>query len=101
MLAHLSDLKAFCLCVLITLTACAPRSESSADQDSIPVSKAADITADAEAWADSVCASLSLRQKVAQLFIPALFASDDFSWAGDTRNGVFFIYSENFAKYRL
>ena len=78
MLAHLSDLKAFCLCVLITLTACAPRSESSADQDSIPVSKAADITADAEAWADSVCASLSLRQKVAQLFIPALFASDDF-----------------------
>lgn len=28
-----------------------------------------------------------------------IFASDDFSWAGDTRNGVFFISSENFAKY--
>ena len=28
-----------------------------------------------------------------------IFASDDFSWAKDTRNGVFFVYSDNFAKY--
>lgn len=38
----------------------------------------ADITADAERWADSVCAALTLRQKVAQLFMPAVFASDDY-----------------------
>lgn len=37
-----------------------------------------DLTEDARNWADSVCASLDIRSKVAQLFMPALFASDDY-----------------------
>lgn len=37
-----------------------------------------DLTADGSRWADSVCGSLSLRQKVAQLFMPAVYASDDY-----------------------
>lgn len=36
-----------------------------------------DNTNDAEQWADSVVKTLSLREKVAQLFMPALYASDD------------------------
>lgn len=37
-----------------------------------------DLTAEAKAWADTTCASLSLREKVSQLFMPAVFAKDDF-----------------------
>lgn len=37
-----------------------------------------DMTADAHKWADSLCAAMTLRQKVAQLFMPALFASGDY-----------------------
>lgn len=37
-----------------------------------------DITADATTWADSVCGTLSLECKVAQLFMPAVFAKDDY-----------------------
>jgi beta-glucosidase-like glycosyl hydrolase len=36
-----------------------------------------DLTDEARHWADSVCATLTLRQKVAQLFMPAIYASDD------------------------
>lgn len=37
-----------------------------------------DLTEEALAWADSVNATLSLRQKIAQMFMPALYASDDY-----------------------
>lgn len=41
-----------------------------------PVEKQ-DLTSVAARWADSVCSSLTLRQKVAQLFMPAVYARDD------------------------
>lgn len=37
-----------------------------------------DITLEGLHWADSVTSTLSLRQKIAQLFMPALFASADY-----------------------
>ena len=37
-----------------------------------------DITAEARAWADSVASRMTLEEKTAQLFMPALFASDDY-----------------------
>lgn len=35
------------------------------------------MTLQAEAWADSVCGTLSLRQKAAQMLMPAIYSSDD------------------------
>lgn len=37
-----------------------------------------DFTVEARDWADSVTSALSLRQKVAQLFMPAVFARNDY-----------------------
>lgn len=42
-----------------------------------PPMEVSDVTADALAWADSVCRELTLRQKVSQMFMPAVYASDD------------------------
>lgn len=47
-----------------------------AEQTHKPI-EISDLTDDAYDWADSVCATLTLRQKVAQLFMPAIYASDD------------------------
>lgn len=44
--------------------------------DKRPVEKS-DLTLQACQWSDSVCATLTLRQKVAQLFLPAIYAADD------------------------
>lgn len=43
-----------------------------------PMPEIADVTTVAARWADSVCATLTVRQKVAQLFMPAIYASDDY-----------------------
>jgi len=51
---------------------CAPAAESAHE-----LTEVSDLTSDACNWADSVCATLTLRQKVAQLFMPAIYASDD------------------------
>lgn len=57
------------------LLCCAPKT------DKKPVEELStetfDLTESARLWADSVCGSLTLRQKVAQLFMPALYASSD------------------------
>lgn len=37
-----------------------------------------DITAEAEAWADSVLQTLTLRQKIAQMIMPAVYSLDDY-----------------------
>lgn len=42
-----------------------------------PPAEKSDLTESAFRWADSVCASLTLRRKVAQMFMPAIYASSD------------------------
>lgn len=66
--------------VLLLVAGCRERRPVAQEQTSESPGTAAvvsDMTDDAARWADSVCAALTLRQKVAQLFLPALFASDD------------------------
>lgn len=67
----------FCVALLVLLTvSCRGGEKSVRETDSIPIEKS-DLTVQAESWADSVCSALTLREKVAQLFMPAVFASDD------------------------
>lgn len=42
-----------------------------------PAKEKRNIGAEADKWADSVCESLTLKQKVAQMFMPAVYASSD------------------------
>ncbi len=66
--------------VLLLAAGCRERRHVAQDQASDSpgtVAVVSDMTDDAARWADSVCAALTLRQKVAQLFLPAVFASDD------------------------
>lgn len=42
-----------------------------------PRQEVSDMTAEAKMWADTTAARMDLRQKAAQLFMPALYASDD------------------------
>ena len=53
------------------------RQSDASDSARVPL-EISDITSEAEHWADSVTATLTLRQKIAQMFMPALFASDDY-----------------------
>lgn len=66
----------------------------SAEPDSTIV-ESADNSDEVEVWADSVLSSMSLRNKVAQLFLPSLFASDDYwtlkavrEYAGEGIGGI-------------
>lgn len=68
-------LSSICSLLLLFLAACHHNAE---DKTPIAPPQKSDLTSDAHAWADSVCASLSLQQKIAQLFMPALFSSDDY-----------------------
>ena len=62
---------------LILLASCG--GEKKAAPDPAPVQyEIFDLTAEAEHWADSVCSSMTLRQKVAQMFLPAVYASSDY-----------------------
>ncbi|MDE6007479.1 MAG: hypothetical protein K2G67_07995 [Muribaculaceae bacterium] len=63
--------------VVLLLTGCRyQQTDASAQDDTPPV--ISDFSEEAYTAVDSVAASLSLRQKVGQLFMPALYASDDF-----------------------
>lgn len=42
-----------------------------------PADSVSDLTGDALLWADSLTASMTLEQRVGQLFMPAVYASDD------------------------
>lgn len=68
----------FALAILMALllAGCARPAEKSAVPK--PEPEISDLTADADAWADSVMRTLTLRQKISQLFLPAVFASDDY-----------------------
>lgn len=46
-------------------------------QDSVAAPELNDITAEAEAWADSVMSRMTLEERVGQLFMPAVYAADD------------------------
>lgn len=61
---------------ILLLASCGHRQGSDASDrgDSVEVS---DITEDGREWADSVASALTLRQKVSQLFMPAVFSADD------------------------
>ncbi len=57
------------------LICCAPKTEKESVEEL--ATETSDLTESARRWADSVCGKLTLRQKVAQLFMPALYASSD------------------------
>jgi len=61
---------------LLMLAACGAPKVEKQPEAAAPVEKS-DMTGSALSWADSVCASLTLRQKVAQMFMPAIYASSD------------------------
>lgn len=63
------------LCVLIAAQGCGR--DAVEQKQTAPIVEKSDLTPRAEQWADSVCASMTLRQKVAQLFLPAIYAADD------------------------
>lgn len=57
------------------------RSQPVSDYSEVRPRPISDITEEALTKADSIVATLTLKQKVAQLFMPALYASDDY-WTG-------------------
>lgn len=61
------------------------RSDDTLSADS---SEDADITSEAELWADSVLSVMTLEQRVGQVFMPAIYASDDPSTLGLLRRYV-------------
>ena len=68
----------FCFAVMLILVAACRDGRKHADQAKPALMEISDMTADAHRWADSVCKTMTLRQKVAQLFMPAVFARNDF-----------------------
>ena len=63
--------------LLVVAASCGGRKPAALEPaDTAP--EVADITAEAQAWADSVSAGMTLRQKVSQMFMPALYASADY-----------------------
>lgn len=72
--------KGLWILVMIVMLASCQHDDSRSRQQVKPEPEAvvSDITSDAEQWADSVCRTLTLRQKVAQMFIPSLYAKDDY-----------------------
>lgn len=68
----------FLLVVFLTAVSCGQKRDRGADILPTEVKQKSDLTEAAEKWADSVCNRLTLRQKVAQMFIPSLYASDDY-----------------------
>lgn len=63
--------------LLVVAASCGGRKPAAPElADTAP--EVADITAEAQAWADSVSAGMTLRQKVSQMFMPALYASADY-----------------------
>lgn len=63
--------------LLVVAASCGGRKPAAPEPADI-APEVADITAEAQAWADSVSAGMTLRQKVSQMFMPALYASDDY-----------------------
>lgn len=67
-----------CALILLLAGACAKTgSDSDAHESSATVKS--DLTSEAAAWADSVCASLDIESKAAQLFLPAVYSRADAS----------------------
>lgn len=61
----------------VLFSGCDLKHADSGTEVSAPAPEVFDITDSGIKWADSVCHSLSLRQKIAQLFMPSVNASDD------------------------
>lgn len=68
----------FWLVALLVVAASCGGRKPAAPEPADTAPEVADITAEAQAWADSVSAGMTLRQKVSQMFMPALYASDDY-----------------------
>ncbi|MDE7180432.1 MAG: beta-N-acetylglucosaminidase, partial [Muribaculaceae bacterium] len=77
------DLAAAAAVVILLLACCAGggisrgSDSSTSAADTVAAPAPTDLTAEAQRWADSVCARLPLRRRVAQLFMPAIYASGD------------------------
>lgn len=67
--------------ILVLLLLGCRRSQPVSDNSDVRTRAVSDITEEALAKVDSIVATLTLRQKVAQLFMPALYASRDY-WTG-------------------
>lgn len=69
---------AFLLMSLLLLASCAGRGGDVSSVDTADVQdKVEDMSQDAEQWADSVIQTLTLRQKVAQMILPASYSTAD------------------------
>lgn len=68
----------FWLVALLVVAASCGGRKPAAPEPADTAPEVADITAEAQAWADSVSAGMTLRQKVSQMFMPALYASADY-----------------------
>lgn len=68
-----------CGITAVVITGCSFGNKSSSEEDSssMPEVEIMDLTDEASRWADSVVESLTLRQKIAQMVMPAVFSSDD------------------------
>ncbi len=68
----------FWLVALLVVAASCGGRKPAAPEPADTAPEVADITGEAQAWADSVSAGMTLRQKVSQMFMPALYASADY-----------------------
>ncbi len=68
----------FWLVALLVVAASCGGRKPAAPEPADTAPEVADITAEAQAWADSVSAGMTLRHKVSQMFMPALYASADY-----------------------
>lgn len=68
----------FWLVALLVVAASCGGRKPAAPEPADTAPEVVDITAEAQAWADSVSAGMTLRQKVSQMFMPALYASADY-----------------------
>lgn len=69
----------FYLLLTLLFSACGNKGRDTREDTEVPeLYEIYDLTAEAESWADSVSKKMTLRQKIAQLFMPAVYASDDY-----------------------
>ena len=60
------------------LPSCAPKTQETAEEETTPEPEGpADMTEEAELWADSICDGMSLEEKLAQMVMPAVYAASD------------------------
>ncbi|MDE7401807.1 MAG: glycosyl hydrolase family 3 [Muribaculaceae bacterium] len=76
---YLIKLKVSLLLAMMLLAGCRNSRNAAGEKVGEPVEvEISDLSDEASDWADSVAASLNLRQKLSQLLIPAIYSADDY-----------------------